>query len=131
MDQPQNTEGTAPTPETTPPTQPHATPGGAPVSTENNTMVMGILAYIGPLVFIPLLVEKHDQFVRYHVRQGLVIFVIDAGIWILGEMMLPYMLTNLLNLGAIILSVLGIVNVVQKKQEPIPLVGQFSSYFKI
>ncbi len=98
----------------------------------NNRMLMGILAYIGILVLIPLLTEKNDTFVRYHTRQGLVLLVIEVVVWVIGSMLwilAPVLM--LAHLGLLVLSILGIVNVVNKKEEPLPLVGQFADKFKI
>jgi uncharacterized membrane protein len=104
----------------------------APQATEgNNQMLMGILAYIGPLVLIPLLVEKHDPFVKYHIRQGLVLLVLWVALYVLGSIIfMLWPILKFVELGVIILSILGIVNVVQKKMEPVPLVGQFSRHFE-
>lgn len=126
----QTPEGSAPSSST--PAQSTPTQSAPQAGEGNNQTLMGILAYIGILVLIPLLVEKHDPFVKYHVRQGLVLFVIQVAVWVVGSMI--WMLAPVLmfvNLGTLILAILGIVNVVQKKQEPLPLVGQFSSHFKV
>jgi uncharacterized membrane protein len=129
MDQTQNPQESAPvTPP--PPAQPQATPGVAPA--ENNTTLMGILAYIGILVIIPYLMAKDDPSVKFHIKQGLVLVVIEIAVMVVGNML--YILAPVLmivNLGALVLSVIGIINVVNKKEVPLPLIGQFSSHFKI
>lgn len=38
--------------------------------------VVSTLAYIGPLVIIPLLMRRKARFVRYHTRQGMYLFVV-------------------------------------------------------
>ena len=101
---------------------------------EKNTG-MAIVAYI--LFFIPLLTDaKKDPFVKYHVKQGLVLFCIGVIIWLIG-MMIPwywwfsfYWIIRLLQLGLLVLVILGIVNASQGKEEPLPLVGQFAKMFK-
>jgi uncharacterized membrane protein len=119
-----NTQGAAPTPQTT--------PSSVPATEGNNSTLMGILAYIGILVLIPLIMEKHDPFVRYHVKQGLVLFVIEAALWVIGSMVYGlWVLISLINLGAVVLSIIGIINVVNKKQVALPLVGQFADKFKV
>jgi uncharacterized membrane protein len=126
--QPTGGDSTGATNQNTAP-QANPAPQQAQGGTDNRTL-MGILAYIGILVLIPLLVEKNDSFVKYHVRQGLVLFVIEIGVWVIGSMI--WMLAPVLmfvNLGALILAILGIVNVVNKKEAPLPLVGQFASHF--
>lgn len=108
---------------------PQQNPQPAPVDAHNNVL-MGILSYLGPLVFIPFALSKNDSFVKFHVKQGLVVFVIEAGLWVI-QMIFPmlFVITQLLNLGALILSILGIINVVQKKEAQLPVVGSYSKYF--
>ena len=102
-------------------------------SPSTNRTLMGVLSYLGPLVLVPLLVEKHDHFVRFHVRQGLVLLAIEVLVWVAVSwfMWQLWMLANLINLGTIILSIVGIANVIKGKEEPLPLIGQFAHYFKI
>lgn len=99
----------------------------------NKNMLMGILSYIGPLIIIPYIVAKDDPFVKFHIKQGLVLFVIEAAVWVLS-MVLAWQLAiliNLVNLVTIVLSIIGIVNVVQGKEKELPFVGTFSRYFPI
>lgn len=102
-------------------------------STIEHNVLMGILSYISILVLIPLLTEKNDSFVRFHVRQGLVLLVIEAAVWVLSMfMMWPlFSILRLINLACVVLSIIGIVNVINKKETPLPVVGQFASYFKV
>ncbi len=97
--------------------------------------VMGILAYLGILVLIPLLVEKDDAFVRYHTKQGLVLaagslawFVITM-VPIFGWML--FIFTPFVMLAIIIMSIIGIVHVVKKEMKPLPLIGGLANKFKI
>jgi len=99
-----------------------------------NRALMGILSYIGILVLIPLLsgAGKKDSFVRFHIKQGLVLLVIIAIIWFLGYTQIPFWIVfQLINIGVFILSIVGIVNVVNKKEVELPVVGRFAKYFKI
>ena len=40
-----------------------------------NNKAMGILAYFGPLVFIPMFAAKESKFARFHANQGLTLFI--------------------------------------------------------
>jgi uncharacterized membrane protein len=94
--------------------------------------LMGILSYLGPLVLIPFIVNREDPFTKFHIKQGLVLLVISVGVWALSMAMWQfYMFYQLLNLGVLVLAVLGIINVVQGKQAELPLVGQFGKHFNI
>ena len=118
MDNPQNPAPVTPTAESA-------------QKTQNNTL-MGILSYIGPLVIIPYLTTKEDPFVKFHIEQGLVLFVIEIAVWILGMFMFPFwMIASLINLATFILSIIGIINVTQGKQKELPIVGMWSKHIKI
>lgn len=38
--------------------------------------VLSVMAYVGPLVIVPLLIRRKARFVRYHTRQGMYLFVV-------------------------------------------------------
>ncbi|MFZ2253242.1 MAG: hypothetical protein WAW13_03665 [Minisyncoccia bacterium] len=104
----------------------------APVVQADNSTLMSVLAYIGILVLVPLLVSKDNETVKFHIKQGLVLLVIEAGVWVLGMMMWSlYPLLSIINIATLVLSIIGIVNVVQKKQSELPVVGQFAKHFTI
>lgn len=97
----------------------------------NNTTVMGVLAYIGPLVIIPFLMEKKDEFVKFHTKQGIVLFGLELVIMVLGSMMYLFMLGTLFNLATLVLSIIGIVNVVQGQKKELPVIGSLANSIKI
>ena len=103
------------------------------VDPASKNTLMGILSYLGPLVLIPFLTSKEQPFVKFHIKQGLVVLSIEIIVFLLG-MAIPwqwtlFMLLRLVNLGTLILSIIGIVNVVEKREKELPLVGGFSKYF--
>lgn len=98
---------------------------------------MGILAYIGILVLIPIFAAKDNRFVRYHANQGLVLFLAELIymviqrvlvrvsfllFWRLGLLMTGVL--NLLWLGFIAFLVIGIVNVCDGKAKELPVIGK-------
>ena len=97
--------------------------------TVDNHVVMGILAYLGILVIIPLIVSK-DAFVKFHVKQGLVLLIIEVIISALGFGFYAFWgLINLLNLLVLILIILGIINVANHQQKELPVIGSLAKYF--
>ncbi len=103
---------------------------------EQKNTLMGVLAYLGPLVIVSYIVAKDDPFVKFHIKQGLVLFVVEVALWVLSSMFWVmfyqfWMLYQLINLAIIVLSIIGIVNVVQGKEKELPLVGQFGKSFNI
>ena len=104
--------------------------GGAPAAAPQNKILMGILAYIGILVIIPFLVSKNDPFVKFHIKQGLVLLAIEIAIWLVGSFMWQlWPLLQLVNLGVLVLAIVGIVNVIKNMQKELPLVGSFAKNF--
>ena len=128
QNQPTDTTTTQPTPIAT---EPVATTQKPEVQSDT---VMGILCYLGPLVIIPYMTALDNPFVKYHVKQGVVLFGLEVVIYIIGSMFLfsgLYPLIALLNLGTLILTIIGIVNVVGKKEVALPLIGQLADKVKI
>lgn len=103
-----------------------------PVAPSDNTTLMGILAYLGPLLLIPYLTAKDNAFVRFHLKQGIVLCAIYVALYIISSMMffsfMIWQLLSLINLGCFILSIIGIINVVHKKEVELPIVGQLAKH---
>lgn len=110
-----------------------STPAGGENKDPQKNTLMAILAYIGPLVIVSYLTSKDDPFVKFHIKQGLVLFVVEVAMWFLAGMMFYqfWMIMNIINMGTLVLSIVGIVNAVQGKEKELPLVGQFSKHFPI
>jgi uncharacterized membrane protein len=99
---------------------------------KNNRMLFGILSYLGPLVIVSLLVKKDDAFVKFHIKQGLVLLSIQIILWFFSSMMWSlWPLYNIINLALLVFSVLGIINVVQGKEKELPLIGGLASHFPV
>lgn len=106
------------------------TTASEPVSAPQKNTVLAVLAYLGILVIVAYLVGKDDPFVKFHVKQGLVLLVIEIAIWIVfSTVWMLWFLWQLVNLVILVLAVIGIINAVQGKQKDLPLVGQFARYF--
>ncbi len=102
-----------------------------PTQVSNNTL-MAVLSYLGPLVIISYVTAKDNPFVKFHIKQGLVVFSLEVIVWILSSMVWSlWMLLNFVNIVTLVLSIIGIINAVQGKEKELPVVGGFSSYFKI
>lgn len=97
---------------------------------KENRVLMSILAYLGPLVIISYIVSKDDPFVKFHIKQGLVLFIIEIIIWVLGPFLLSlWVLFRVINFIIFILTIIGIVNVINKKEKNLPIVGDLSRHF--
>jgi uncharacterized membrane protein len=103
-------------------------------SAGNNRTLFGVLSYLGPLVIVSYIASKDDPFVKFHIKQGLVLLCIEVLGWLLMSGMFMYsfwMIYKLVHLAVIVLSILGIINAVGGKEKELPLVGQFGKYFPI
>jgi len=98
---------------------------------EEKNVAMAIVAYI--LFFVPLLTEaRKDPFVKYHVKQGLILFVATFILCLLTW--IPIAGPIIFLFGGIILFILwliGVLNAAASKKESLPLIGKFGERFKI
>ncbi len=95
---------------------------------------MAALAYI--IFFLPMLTNPRNDFAMYHAKQSLVLLIAD----IIAYMALMVITIVTLGIGAIlypilmlatlIYVVLGIMNALNGKEQPLPLIGKFASNFK-
>lgn len=116
---------------------------------------MGVLAYLGILSLIPLFAAKDSKFVRFHTGQGVTLFAFNFAYSILVfiiNLILSFALpatyyygirtpnpavsvvSSILWLGSVfffVLAIIGIVNVVNKKMEKLPVIGNIDFISKL
>ena len=131
----------APAPSAPPPAQP-ATPAAQyqqawdtsaqqadPRDAEQNK-TMALLAYI--LFFIPLLTGDHKKspFVMFHTNQGTVLFLASFAAQIVSGMLtfiiIGFFLAPLFGIASFVLFLMGIINAVNGKMTPLPVIGKFT-----
>ena len=111
--------------------------GNSNQNDQSNTILFSILSYIGILWLIPLLVEKNDKVVRFHVNQGIVLFIFDIigsiAVGILSAIFvfipvisfLGVVIASLFGILCFVLMIIGIVNADNKSEKPLPIIGKF------
>jgi uncharacterized membrane protein len=109
---------------------------GAPLSEKDKGTAMAVLAYLGPLVIVSYFVAKDIPFVKFHIKQGLVLFVIEVAFAFIVKTFWIFLffmafLIPFIQLGIAVLAILGIVNAVQGKEKELPLVGSFGKVFPL
>ena len=87
-----------------------AAPG--PNIPSQNRNVMILLAYLWPLAFIPLLVEKNDREVQWHAKHGLVLFAAEILFWIVFQALLMILGTFLSCIAVIFAPVIVLAEIV-------------------
>ncbi|MEZ4103908.1 MAG: hypothetical protein R3B60_01325 [Candidatus Paceibacterota bacterium] len=95
----------------------------------NYTTVMAGLSYLGPLVLIPILTNRDKPFILFHIKQGLVLL----SIYLIGGFLLMIVkpLLIILQIGLFIFAIIGILNVLQQKEEGLPFIGKFANHIKL
>ena len=107
-----------------------------PADVEKNK-AMGVLAYLGILVLIPIFAAKESPFARYHANQGLILCIAcilyGVAYSILSSIILAiswrlYFLVSIIGLVGIlfaVLCVIGIINAVNGQAKELPLIGKY------
>ncbi len=96
---------------------------------EKNTL-MAILAYIGPLIVVSYLLAKEDAFVKFHIKQGLVLVIGEVAAWMIAmTIWVLFPLLQLVNLVILVLAIIGIVRAAKGETRELPLVGHFAHSF--
>lgn len=104
---------------------------------QQNSQMMAVLAYLGPLALIPYFMKPQDEFTAFHTKQGIKLFLAEIITLVLSYVSALFfaasasatlfvLLTgalNLVSLGWLVLSILGVVNVIQGKKTSLPLIG--------
>lgn len=110
--------------EETPQNLPPAAPQSELPKGQKNTG-MAVVAYI--LFFIPLLTDaKNDPFVKFHVKQGFLIFLSWVIAAIIGFLPLGAIIAWILNIAIICLFVVGIMNALKGEEKQLPFIGKFA-----
>lgn len=107
---------------------------------ENNgtAKVICILDYVGILFLLGLFVEKDNPNVKFHTNQGLILFLLEIVLGVVGTILgfLPFVggllakIWGLAYLLPLIFAILGIVNAAQDQCKPLPVIGGLFQFIK-
>src|SRR3989339_375758 len=100
--------------------QPHTPP---PAAEPKHNTLMAVVAYI--LFFVPLLTDaKNDPFVKFHVKQGLILFIACVASAIFIRLpVIGWILMVPLNIFLFVAWIMGILNALSGKQKHLPFIG--------
>lgn len=96
-------------------------------NSQNNDRIMGVLCYLGFIALIPYLMEKKTKFVKFHSIQGMNLFIIELIGIVCG--FIPFIgniASTVIGLAATVVSIIGIVNVLNGEQKELPIVSKFN-----
>jgi uncharacterized membrane protein/uncharacterized protein YjbJ (UPF0337 family) len=88
--------------------------------------LMAILAYIGPLVLVPIIMAKDSKFAKFHSNQGLVLFLLILVCSCLSGLKVIGWLFSLCSIVLGILAVVGIIYAAQGKAKELPVIGNWT-----
>ncbi|CAA7622366.1 hypothetical protein [Magnetospirillum sp. UT-4] len=102
---------------------------GPSVAGSTRSQVFAAFSYVGVLCFVPLLMSRDDEFVYFHAKQGLVLWMWSmlamfalhlpgVGKWVFGFS----------STGVLILSLAGLASVALRRAWRLPLVSHAAAY---
>lgn len=107
---------------------------------------MAVLAYMGPFVVVPLIFARESRFARFHANQGLLLFLLEFGLWmvnwVLGFLFMPNLsrtasgffnaIAHLYGFAAgiiwavfAIMALAGILHAIAGAEDKLPVIGNF------
>ncbi len=94
---------------------------------------MAVLCYLGILIVVPLLTDaKNDAFVKFHIKQGLVLIIASIAVSIINVIPVIGQIISIVGgLVVFILWIMGIINAVGGQEKPLPIIGQYADKFNI
>jgi len=96
---------------------------------------MAVFAYLWILIIVPFLTDsKNDPFVKYHLKQGLVLIIFEVVGWFLNMVLtwipiIGSLIMWLWWLASLVLVIIGIINVVNGREKELPYIGQYAKRF--
>ncbi len=103
----------------------------SPSSNSGKNTGMAVLAYF--IFFLPLLTDaKDDPFVKFHVKQSLLLWIIAVAAAIIGVIpLIGWLIAIVVPLAVFVLWILGILNAINGNMNPVPVIGQYAEqWFK-
>jgi uncharacterized protein len=113
-----------------------AVPSRETVKEENKIHLF--LAYLGnvfgvPLALIPLLTVKDDDFIKWHAKQALVIYVATFAIGLISApltlVLIGFCTLAIGGIGGLVLSILGLVKALNGERWRIPVISDLADKF--
>ncbi len=116
-------ETSAPAPEPSP--APAAKSGG-----DDN--LMGAISYIGIIAVVMLLVKKDSEYVRFHAKQGTVLFIGEVVLWVLQILAwFLFFVWGLVWLVLLLASIIGFIKAFSGEKYKLPVIGDLADKIKL
>lgn len=86
----------------------------------SDSNLMAALSYLWILSIVMLLVKKDDDYVKFHARQGLILFIASVIFWFIP------VLGWILNILVVILVIVGFIKALSGERWKMPLIGDLA-----
>ena len=99
-----------------------------PVKLDDNRNVLAALSYIGILFLIPLLAGQKDEFTKFHVQQGIVLFIVDV---IASFIVWVPLIGWAIGILMLVVSIYGFLQALAGKRWELPYLAQYAKKIKL
>ncbi len=94
--------------------------------------VSSLFSYIGPLVLITLAFKPTDVNAKYHMKQGLALFIAEMITMAIGLFpILGWIFAAVMSWVWLVISLYGIYNVLMGRRRRLPIVGKYSDKINV
>ncbi len=94
--------------------------------------IFAVIAYLWILCLVPLLLKKENKFALFHAKQGLVLFICEIALWIIG--IIPIIGWLISVLGSLVCGVLALIGIIQALMDnywKMPILGDYAEKINI
>jgi uncharacterized membrane protein len=98
-----------------------------PGSSDSN--LMAALSYVWVLSVVMLVIKKDDEFVKFHAKQGTVLFLVSVVAWLLS--MVLFFLGPLLSVAIAIVCIIGFIKALSGERYKLPVIGDLAEKIKL
>ena len=96
------------------------------MSNNPNAKLFSVLAYLGILWIVGLLAANDDLYVKYHVNQGLILFIVGIATSVISVIpIIGWIVGFVGGIFTLVCAIMGVVNAVQGQMKPLPVIGKF------
>ena len=89
--------------------------------------VLAILSYFSILFILPIFLTPDSKFAKYHANQGLLLFIANALVGLLGIIpLVGDVLSSIGGVASLVLFILGLVSAAKEDIKPLPIIGGFT-----
>ncbi|MBU0769334.1 MAG: hypothetical protein KJ687_09610 [Proteobacteria bacterium] len=94
--------------------------------------IFAVLSYLWILCFIPLLFKKENKFALFHAKQGLVLFICEIALWIVGIIpVLGWLISIVGSLICGIFALIGIIQALMGNEWKMPVLGDYAEKINV